>query len=617
MALAVLLFWFGASYGLKAPFYYGHYGFHGGSYAAWARGTLRHHTIYPINEVGFRQPTPASYYLHHPVLTHQLVTLTFALFGEHEWSVRAGALIPSFLALILVTLIAWKFLSPLAGGAAAIAFALVPVNVWYESHIDQGFPSITCLLAFCFFYLRWLASGRWRFGAAALAFEALAGNFEWSPYFAAIPIFMHVWWIALRRRRQRRYLAFALLQPVAVVLPLLFHYALVSHAGLAGDMRGAFHNRTASTAYPLFVDVMKRYADSLYGDALLVVMAGWIVMKAVRLLRLRARSVDVVPMVFAFAVITYMHFFQNAVITHGYRQLYGNVWAALAVADLVDGARRLALRLFRRRIRRVGGGRPVTRVFAAAVLIPVVVLTSKVSWSGLLESRLHGGVPGWASLNPDLRQTGFAIKLLRTTTRRDEIYFHPTHPWVPPHRMDWGFYYDRNVHRQVPLRSLLALSIPQRMHAIAVLMPQDLRGEDIRLFGELARQHPVWQVENLAAIDLRFDGASVEAYRVVPANRPLPRVVPHSLSATMSEWLEGPYPFPRLERDPAAEARLRARIAEAQPAGKPAGKPTGMPAGKPAGMPAVKVPPPPLPAPPKIAPPQAAPTRPASTKAAP
>ncbi|MEO5769025.1 MAG: glycosyltransferase family 39 protein, partial [Polyangia bacterium] len=205
--VAVLLFWGAALYGIRSPFYYGHYGYHGGSYATWARGTLRHHTLLPVNEPGFAPPRPGTYYIHHPVLTHQLVTLTFLLFGEHEWSIRLAGLLPAFASLLLVAAIAWRYLGPLAGAVAALTFAVVPVNIWYSVNIDQGFPSIACLLAFFWFYLRWLETGRWSVAWAALAFQALAGGFEWSPYFAFPAVFAHVAWTAFRRRG--RYLSFA------------------------------------------------------------------------------------------------------------------------------------------------------------------------------------------------------------------------------------------------------------------------------------------------------------------------------------------------------------------------------------------------------------------------
>ena len=48
VVLAIILYWAAALYGIRSPFYYGHYGYHGGSHATWARGTLRHHTLLHI-----------------------------------------------------------------------------------------------------------------------------------------------------------------------------------------------------------------------------------------------------------------------------------------------------------------------------------------------------------------------------------------------------------------------------------------------------------------------------------------------------------------------------------------------------------------------------------------
>src|SRR6188474_2716368 len=73
IAFAFLMFVAIHLYGLTSPFYYGHYGFHGGEYATWARGTLRFHTIYPVNVPGYALPSPGNYYIHHPVMPHQLV----------------------------------------------------------------------------------------------------------------------------------------------------------------------------------------------------------------------------------------------------------------------------------------------------------------------------------------------------------------------------------------------------------------------------------------------------------------------------------------------------------------------------------------------------------------
>lgn len=576
---AIVVFWMVSTYGITSPFYYGHYGYHGGSYATWARGTLRHHTLYPVNEPGFAPPRPAQYYVHHPVLTHQLVSLTFALFGQHEWTVRLGALLPSFASLLLVAAIGWRFWTPLAGGAAALAFAVVPINVWYQAHIDQGFPSIAFLLGFFWFYLGWLRNGRWRTAAAALACQVAAGNFEWSPYFAALLIFGHVAWTGVKRRG--RYLRFAALYPVAVIVPLGFHFWLVARAGLLDDLAAAYRNRTSDIAYSAFRTRMVEYADTLFGPALLVVMGAWLVLAVARFARGRGRSVDLVGFTFAGALIVYMHVFKNAVVTHAYRQLYGNVWAAMAVGGLVAEVRPLGGRLLA--AARFGGERLRGSLAALTVAFAVLGLTAPVSWAGLIESRMHGGVPGWSTFNPDLRQTALAMRVAAVTTPADELYLHSSFAWPPPHRMDWAFYYDRNLHRWSSLRALTRLSAAERTHAVAVLFPNDVAGDEAQALAELTAHHTLWLVDGMAMLDLRAPGGGIQAYRLVPVDRgwmghvarldkqrrqpatgaagPMPPAWGPGASF-VRRWMEGPYPAPRLERDPTAEVALTQRLAK-------------------------------------------------------
>jgi hypothetical protein len=511
---------------------------------------LRHHTLYPINEPGFATPNPQTYYIHHPMLTHQLVTFTFLVFGEHEWSVRLAALIPSTLSLLLVAAIAWRNRGPLAGGAAALVFAFVPVNIWYGSHIDQGFPSIACLLAFFWFYLRWLQGARWPSALAALAFEALAGCFEWSPYFAFPVIFAHALWTGWRRGG--RFRTFVLVHPlVAVVLPLGVHFWAVWRVGLLDDLLAAYRNRTAEISYRAFIDRMEEYAITLYGRVLMVAMVLWLCLALGRLISRRGRAADLVGLTFAFALISYMHVFKTAVVTHAYRQLYGNVWAALSVGDLVMQGGTL---LRRKWPLRAGTSEGLGMAASLAVLALVTATTLPTSWAGLMESRLHGGVPGWKVFDPDLRQTAFASAIEGMTTQQDVLYYYPSFTWTPPHRMDWAFYYDRDPRRGRNLRSLTMLSPGERQHAVAIFFESELWGDERKAFAELAARHPVFQVGDLAALDLRIEGARISAYRLAP-----PSTVGRGI---LRQWLDGPYPFPRLLPDPALQNRVAAQVNE-------------------------------------------------------
>ncbi|MBC8133233.1 MAG: glycosyltransferase family 39 protein [Deltaproteobacteria bacterium] len=577
--LAVLLFWFAALYGIGSPFYYGHYGYHGGSYATWARGTVRHHTLLPVNEPGFAPPRPGTYYIHHPILTHQLVTLTFAVFGEHEWSVRLAALIPSFASLLLVAAIAWRKIGPLAGAVAALVFAIVPVNVWYSVNIDQGFPSIACLLAFFWFYLRWLETARWSLAAAALAFGALAGGFEWSPYFAFPAIFVHVVWTAAHRRG--RYLLFGLLYPLVAVVPLAGHVVVVWKSGMMSDLLGAYHNRAVAVGYRPFLRDMQAYGDTLFGRVLVVAMFVWLIATLARVVMRRGRPVDLVGLTFAFALIAYVHVFKSAVLTHAYRQLYGNVWAALAVADLAARCGRMATWLAtRRNSRQRGAGAPWPRAghIGSAVAIVVgagiLIVTAPIAWAGLKESRAHGGIPGWKTFNPDLRQTAFARQVNVATRPGDVLYIHPTFANPPPSRMDWAFYYDRDLRRGVPLRMLNALSPIERSRAVVIFVPANLSADERQAYAELTKQHAVLMVADLAMLDLRSTRVETRAFALAP-------IAPAANDGrnALVRWIQGPYPWPRLVPDPARQAaeeervkatRTAARLAAARPAIPPA-----------------------------------------------
>lgn len=554
VVLAVALFLASALYGIDSPFYYGHYGYHGGSHATWARGTIRHHTLFPVNEPGFAPPRPGTYYIHHPVLTHQFVTLTFLLFGEHEWSVRVASLISAFLCLFLVTAIAWQRLGPLAGATAALIFAVVPVNVWYSINMDPGYPSIACLLGFFWLYLRWLDRGRWGVGIAALGAAALAGGFEWSPFIAFPVIFAHVAWTGIVRRG--RYLLFAALHPLVVLVPLATHFLSVWKVGMWNDLMAAYRNRAAAVSYEHFVKTMAQYGETLFGRVILAAMFLWLLVTIVRIALGQGRAVDLVGLTFAFALLVYIHVFKVAVVTHAYRQLYGCVWATVAVADLTRLAGKLTERLVQRLVERrrshlaSGGGVAAARAGQWMALLMaggVLLATAPTAWAGLMESRAHGGIPGWKTFNPDLRQTAFAREVNRLTRPGDVLHFQPAFAYPPPIRMDWAFYYDRDLRRGALLRPLQRLSPPQRNRVVALVQMNGLVGDELRAFAELASRHPVLHIQDLVMIDLRANRRDLLAYSItLPNNR--------GSSGPLRRWLQGPYPVPRLLPD----ARMRA-----------------------------------------------------------
>lgn len=544
IALAAAVFIAIHLYGIASPFYYGHYGFHGGEHATWARGTLRFHTIYPVNMPGWAPPLARNYYIHHPVLPPQLTVLAFLVLGEHEYSIRIFAMLAPLVSLALVAALVWRWFGRFQAGFAALTFAIVPINVWYGSHMDHGFPSIAFLLGFLWFYLDWLETGRWRAAIFALVLQALAGFCEWSPYVAFPLLFAHTLWLALRRRG--RFVTFAALQPLAVVVPLGVHVALVWRAGLWADWAAAYHTRTASIPYGAFARRMGEYGGTLYGWVLIVVTAAWVGLTLARLATGRARPRDLIGGTFLFALVVYAHTFHDAIITHAYRQLYGNVAATLAATEVVDTFVALVA------ARVAAGARPRALVRAAAVVGAVILLvpTARLARAGMLESRAHGGIPGWTVFNPELDKAVLARHVHEVTHPGDTIYFHASYSYPPPHRKDCAFYYDKDLRERFPLAGLERLTPAERARAVVVLAPGALGHDEAAVYARLALQHPVFRVGAWAMLDLREARARYELVRMAP---PAP-----GARSGFRVYLDGPYPWPQLVADPEAAEAERA-----------------------------------------------------------
>ena len=99
-------------YGIDAPLTFGHHGYHVGEYSTRARHTLRHGSILPANLPGWNQPAVENHYLHHPILTHQLVTVTMGLFGDRVSSVRLAAVLYMLSTLLALMKLLWHRAGP-------------------------------------------------------------------------------------------------------------------------------------------------------------------------------------------------------------------------------------------------------------------------------------------------------------------------------------------------------------------------------------------------------------------------------------------------------------------------------------------------------------------------
>ena len=91
LAFCVAVYCVYSSFGIAAPFWWGHHGYHGATYMLRARMSLRLHMLSPATWAGFEAPPLAALYFHHPIGYHHLLTLLMPIFGDHEWLARGVA----------------------------------------------------------------------------------------------------------------------------------------------------------------------------------------------------------------------------------------------------------------------------------------------------------------------------------------------------------------------------------------------------------------------------------------------------------------------------------------------------------------------------------------------
>ncbi|MFO0572872.1 MAG: glycosyltransferase family 39 protein [Polyangia bacterium] len=521
-----------AGYGLGGPFLHGHYGYHAGEYSTRARHTLRHHDLLPSNQLGFSKPERDSYYLHHPILTHQLVTLTLGVFGERETSVRLAALLSSLGAQALLLLLILRRFGPGLAVLGGAVFALIPINIWFAPHIDPGFPSIVCVLGFFLFYLRWLDTGRFGDGGLALLCAGLSVFFEWSPYLAAVPVGVHALGVAARRRG--RYALFVPLLVVAMLLPLGVHFLVVYKLDHLSEMRESYRMRSGGPTLTQYWKSILSYARSLYGTGMCAAVAAWLGVLVVRTAQRRWRPVHLVSVSFFFAVVAYVHLFRSAVLIHPYRMLYGNVMCALVVVELAEAAGALAAALAGRSPESAARAR---RLAAAAVGITLVLTMLRPAADALLESRQKGGVPFVGGYDPELVRVGFIKRVHELTTTADRVYMHPSLHI----RKDLYFYLDRDLeYWPVGPSTVRALPPARQAHAVYVYQADALVPQERFELDALKATHPVLRIGPFEMLDLRRTGPGLTVEVLAPPPRRGP----------LARYWQGPYYHPQVVAPP-------------------------------------------------------------------
>ncbi|MGH9332980.1 MAG: ArnT family glycosyltransferase, partial [Vicinamibacteria bacterium] len=208
------------SRGIDLPWRHGdHNGWGGAFYSNIARNYLRYGYLEtrfaPVINTGKTPPEERRYYLTHPPFIGLAVSLSFRLFGEHEWSARLVPLAFSLGSILLLYRVGSAIASRETGLMAAALFSFAPVEALYGAHVDPQGPPVTffSLLLLLAYHERrpWL-------GAGALV---LGAGFDWPIHYLAGLLAFHASFFSPDRRRW----AFGLLAGSVLLVAAFFLHA--------------------------------------------------------------------------------------------------------------------------------------------------------------------------------------------------------------------------------------------------------------------------------------------------------------------------------------------------------------------------------------------------------
>jgi hypothetical protein len=501
LALATLVYLAYSSFGIAAPFWWGHYGYHGATYLLRARMSLRHHTFWPATWTGFDTPPANSIYFHHPIGYSHLFTLLVPIFGEHEWLAHGVGVAGGLFALWALYALVQRAWSREAGLCAVVVFVSLPFITSFSVLNDAMLPMFACVCWSLAAYLELLEKpSRRALVHAGLAYT-FGGLLMWEPYLVALFVSVHALLYRLTPRgrslRLGKHGALALhtLVIVGVCAAMMsLHLWLTYRSGAWRETLEAYRVRTAPRPHDWLVQRHELWMKILYGWPPVILGAAWLAWFVVRCLARRARRRDLAVMTFFYVNTIYIVLFPDSSATHLYRVFFYGGFFTLAITDLV-----------------VELGRRSTAI-GAAVLLAYLAFEAPHAYANLLESREMMGTQGEPAYSPQREKMQFAAEITRTTQPSDRVIVDYRQLGS---RKEFWYYLDRSIDEIASL-SELPRTLPTQAKSLLLLDQRQLSSNDRPIYDELLRKHPVTFYGSFAAIDLRSQSPGARSFAFVP-----------------------------------------------------------------------------------------------------
>jgi hypothetical protein len=507
LAIATLVYVAYSSFGIAAPFWWGHHGYHGATYMLRARMTLRFHMLSPATYTGYDYPPQNALYFHHPIGYHHLLTLLVPIFGEHEWLARGLAAAGGLLALWALYALVRRSWSREAGLVAVIVYVGLPVVTSFSVLSD---PMLLMLASVCWGLSAYLsilerptARALWHAGLA----YALGGLIMWEGFFIGPFIAVHALVYALTRRgrslrigRWNALVAHTLVIGAACVAVMGFHIWFTNHANAWQDFLDSYRIRHAPPSTQYVIDRHTQWIDLLYGRPPVLVGAVWFTLWLARVATGRARRRDIAPLTFLYVNTIYIYMFAEGSAVHLYRVFFYSGFFALVVTDLVDDTYHAAHRLFRS---------PYAPALAGLAVLGIYLYAEVPhAYDNLIESRVLMGTHGQGGYSTEGDKLLFAAEATRRTRPDERVIVDYGHLGA---RKEMWYYLDRGFDEVTRLAEIerYRKTWPR---SVLILDERMLGPAERTQFEGLMREHPVIFYDHFALVDLRSKQPGVSSY---------------------------------------------------------------------------------------------------------
>lgn len=552
-------------FGIAAPFLWGHHGYHGATYMLRAIMSLRFHLLLPCTWAGFEFPPRFSWYLHHPIGYHHLLTLLIPIFGVHEWLARGVAAASGLGVIAALYALVRHYWSREAGLLAAAVWVALPIITTFSVLSDAMFPAMVSSIVMVYALLRFLDEPSRKWLILGCVFMVLGGFVMWEAYFQAF--FQGLFAMALLFTARGRALrlgnwnapfAWTFWTGLVSATQMGLHFLYTWSKGMLDDFKGSYAVRSTAT-FDYALERHKGWLDVLYGWPLLKLAILWLVIFVARAAAGRARRRDVAVLIFFVLNTFYLWIFAEAAAVHEYRVFWYSSFFVLVVVDLIADLHGVVVRL--------AGSRLVAAGAALLATAGYFYVEAPHAWKNLVESRVTMGTHGVANYNADYSKQLFAMEVARRTGPQDFIFVHNN----MPRRIEFYYYMDRS---NLDIGTLAQIPSLLKQHPRAlVMMDASVAGYERGLLLELLRKHPGFIFDHYLLIDLRSDQPGIREYQWAPqpmsalyryfVSHKYPPMKAVETRTTLSACLAGPAAIAPLPGTPALPDPPPARMAEA------------------------------------------------------